>query len=65
MGGGTKDEYPTAILLSSGDVVIMSGASRTCYHGVPRIVPGLPLQSCAHQTYLRTHRININIRQVL
>ncbi|CEG42244.1 alkylated dna repair protein [Plasmopara halstedii] len=39
LGGHTKDEVPLEILLRSGDVVIMGGASRTCYHGVARVLP--------------------------
>ena len=38
LGGLGIDEKPTALLIRSGDVVIMSGASRLCYHGVPRIL---------------------------
>uniref|UniRef100_A0A182RCH2 Fe2OG dioxygenase domain-containing protein n=1 Tax=Anopheles funestus TaxID=62324 RepID=A0A182RCH2_ANOFN len=37
IGGTTRDEEPDAILLRSGDIVIMTGASRQCYHAVPRI----------------------------
>jgi hypothetical protein len=33
MGGPTKDEQPTAILLRSGDAVVMSGGARMCFHG--------------------------------
>jgi len=37
---GTHDrtETPTAIYLRSGDVVIMDGPSRLCFHAVPRII---------------------------
>ena len=38
LGGLRIDEKPTALLIRSGDVVIMSGVSRLCYHGVPRIL---------------------------
>uniref|UniRef100_A0A182W530 Fe2OG dioxygenase domain-containing protein n=1 Tax=Anopheles minimus TaxID=112268 RepID=A0A182W530_9DIPT len=37
IGGTTLDEEPDAILLRSGDIVIMTGASRQCYHAVPRV----------------------------
>ncbi|PIL30517.1 hypothetical protein GSI_07217 [Ganoderma sinense ZZ0214-1] len=41
IGGLTRDESPTPILLRSGDIVIMSGpACRRAYHGVPRILEG-------------------------
>ncbi len=39
IGGLTKSIEPKAILLSSGDAIIMSGTSRLCYHGVPCIIP--------------------------
>lgn len=37
IGGLTKNDPPIAILLRSGDTVILSGRSRLCYHGVTRI----------------------------
>lgn len=42
VGGETKSVQPQAIVLNSGDVVIMSGASRLAYHGVPRIISPPP-----------------------
>ncbi|RQM15349.1 hypothetical protein DD237_003583 [Peronospora effusa] len=39
MGGHRKDDPPLELLLQSGDIVIMGGESRTCYHGVARILP--------------------------
>jgi len=67
MGGETKEERPLALLLTSGDVVVLGGPARTCYHGVPRIVPSEPaaLPPFPHSPYLLTHRINLSIRQVL
>eukprot|EP01016_Furgasonia_blochmanni_P047673 TRINITY_DN7029_c0_g2_i1.p1 TRINITY_DN7029_c0_g2~~TRINITY_DN7029_c0_g2_i1.p1 ORF type:complete len:298 (+),score=45.89 TRINITY_DN7029_c0_g2_i1:102-896(+) len=38
MGFHTKDLKPLPLKLDSGDVLIMSGYSRTCYHGVPRVI---------------------------
>ncbi|KAG2061703.1 hypothetical protein BDR06DRAFT_979116 [Suillus hirtellus] len=78
IGGLTRDVEPTAILLRSGDVVIMSGpACRRAYHGVPRILEdtlpehfslkldGEGLSSWTpYESYMRTTRININVRQV-
>lgn len=40
IGGRTRDTAPTAIYLRSGDVLIMSGACRRVFHGVPRVVEG-------------------------
>jgi alkylated DNA repair protein alkB family protein 1 len=39
IGGKVKSIKPTPILVRSGDVIIMSGASRSCYHGIPLILP--------------------------
>ena len=49
---------PKAILLRSGDVVIMSGASRLAYHGVPKILPphkGMETPHCLSQDTLQTY----------
>ncbi|KAJ6638920.1 Nucleic acid dioxygenase ALKBH1 [Pseudolycoriella hygida] len=37
IGGTTKDIKPMAMLLQSGDIVVMSQESRLCYHAVPRV----------------------------
>ncbi|XP_052899796.1 nucleic acid dioxygenase ALKBH1 isoform X2 [Anopheles moucheti] len=37
IGGATREERPDAVLLRSGDIVVMTGASRQCYHAVPRV----------------------------
>ncbi|XP_069674101.1 nucleic acid dioxygenase ALKBH1 isoform X2 [Periplaneta americana] len=91
LGGKSVEEKPIAMLICSGDIVIMSGQSRLCYHGVPRILAtdkapwnDLIIEKqnrsdvcekvfeCADSTlwkpfesYLRTSRINMNVRQVL
>lgn len=78
IGGQTRDVEPVPISLRSGDVVIMSGpACRRAYHGVPRILEGslpphLKTESMVkhdgewvpYDQYMRTTRININVRQV-
>jgi len=38
MGGYTKDSEPIPLILETGDLFIMSGNSRKCFHGVPRII---------------------------
>lgn len=38
-----QDIAPTALLLRSGDAVVMAGEARRCYHGVPRIFTDRPL----------------------
>ncbi|CAD8194971.1 unnamed protein product [Paramecium pentaurelia] len=80
IGGPTKDEKPIALKLDSGDLLVMSGHARRCYHGVPRILANSfhPKQNPFQQqqldgnlntdfhvfNYLSEHRININTRQV-
>ena len=40
IGGLTRKEPTSAIMLRSGDVVVMGGPSRLRFHGVTRILPG-------------------------
>jgi alkylated DNA repair protein alkB family protein 1 len=109
LGGKTKEDEPVLpILVRPGDVLILGGESRLCYHGMARVLPAavvLPNVSedfrspqsfqltrasvlsqrdgsereprsavqatvpdsdqVALRDYLSTHRININVRQVL
>ena len=37
LGGDTRDEAPTPLILRSGDAVVLSRESRRRFHGVPRI----------------------------
>lgn len=80
LGKETKAEKPVALMLRSGDVVIMSSKARMAYHAVPKILsdPNLhkyfeiekehPTEDLTEWTdffdYIRFNRININIRQV-
>ena len=38
IGGQTRDVKPEAVWVRSGDVMLMTGESRTAFHAVPRIV---------------------------
>lgn len=77
LGGKSREDPPLAMFLRSGDAVLMAGEARECFHGVPRIftdnenaeIAPLELQfshedDCSFLEYIRTSRININIRQV-
>eukprot|EP00850_Spirogloea_muscicola_P001338 SM000005S17135 [mRNA] locus=s5:367661:369607:+ [translate_table: standard] len=80
LGGPSREDNPLAMLLRSGDVVLMAGPARLCYHGLPRIFSGggsgkealLPALLEELQKpgmwpvadYIHSARININIRQV-
>ncbi|XP_054806886.1 alpha-ketoglutarate-dependent dioxygenase alkB isoform X2 [Prosopis cineraria] len=37
LGGKSRDDPPLSMFLRSGDVVLMVGEARECFHGVPRI----------------------------
>ncbi|GAM17033.1 hypothetical protein SAMD00019534_002080 [Acytostelium subglobosum LB1] len=75
MGAETKDVAPVPIFIRSGDIVIMGGRSRYCYHGVAKIVEdSFDVDLAANDTddtrwhihWLKekNRRININTRQV-
>lgn len=46
IGGFTTDTPPTAMVLRSGDAVVLHGDARRCYHGVPRIFPAAAGVAC-------------------
>ncbi|KAI1725000.1 2OG-Fe(II) oxygenase superfamily domain-containing protein [Ditylenchus destructor] len=58
-GGTSLDDPVDAILLQSGDVLVMAGEQRLVYHGVPRI-----LKTVNFRQRLYSCRVNITIRQV-
>lgn len=77
LGGKTREDEPLAMFLRSGDIVLMAGEARECFHGVPRIFTDrenaeiTPIEEKFSQEddvcfldYIKTSRININIRQV-
>ncbi|XP_047332826.1 alpha-ketoglutarate-dependent dioxygenase alkB [Impatiens glandulifera] len=77
LGGKSREDEPMAMFMRSGDIMLMAGEARECFHGVPRIftdeenaeIDCLESQF-SHEDdncfleYIRTSRININIRQV-
>lgn len=75
LGGASREDPVTPLLLRGGDVMLMTGPSRLFYHGVPRIIFSAEtrlLYDLAHDPpeieaalrLLGDARININIRQV-
>jgi DNA oxidative demethylase len=57
--GGLKRTDPTrSIKLESGDVLLIGGASRLCFHGVDRIYPG------TNDLLPKGGRINLTLRRV-
>ena len=57
--GGPQRGGPTkSIRLASGDVLVMGGESRLCYHGIDRIIPG------TSRLVPQGGRINLTLRRV-
>ena len=58
IGGPERGGKTGTLKLSSGDVLVMGGASRLCYHGIDRVLPGT-------SSLLRGGgRINLTLRRV-
>lgn len=58
VGGSRRNDPTTSFRLQSGDVVILGGEGRLCFHGVDRIYP-------ATSTLLKSGgRINLTLRRV-
>lgn len=57
--GGLERGGPTrSMKLASGDVLVMGGASRLCYHGIDRVIPG------TSRLLAEGGRINLTLRRV-
>ncbi|KIW71756.1 alkylated DNA repair protein AlkB [Phialophora macrospora] len=74
---GNEDGSNVALRLRSGDAILMSGASRYAWHGVPKILagtcpdwlqewPDVPRQGPHRQWrgWMNNKRINLNVRQM-
>jgi alkylated DNA repair protein (DNA oxidative demethylase) len=58
IGGPKKSDHTKSIWLSSGDVLVMGGASRLAYHGIDRI-------KCGSSQLLKSGgRVNLTLRVV-
>ncbi|KAN0048190.1 hypothetical protein ACTA71_002585 [Dictyostelium dimigraforme] len=76
MGAETRDIAPVPLFIRSGDIVIMGGRSRYCYHGVAKIVENsfdlglidenedLDLKYKIQWLKEKNRRVNVNTRQV-
>ncbi len=58
LGGPNRRDPTRSMRLSSGDVVVLGGDARHCYHGVDRIFPG------TSQLLPKGGRINLTMRVV-
>jgi alkylated DNA repair protein (DNA oxidative demethylase) len=58
IGGPERGGKTETLKLASGDVLVMGGSSRLCYHGIDRVLPGT-------STLLKDGgRINLTLRRV-
>jgi alkylated DNA repair protein (DNA oxidative demethylase) len=58
IGGAVRSDPTRSVRLSSGDVVVLGGASRRFYHGVDRVLPG------TSRLLPKGGRINLTLRRV-
>ena len=69
-GTTNRNDKPVALKLESGDLVVMYGAGRLAFHGVPLVFPNTLPQNLSSKLdpimadYMSHTRINLNIRQV-
>lgn len=61
LGGPRRGDKTASFILSSGDVVVLGGASRRCHHGVDRIYPH---SSTVLPESWRPGRFNLTLRRV-
>ena len=63
IGGTRRGDKASSLILSSGDLIVMGGQARLCFHGVDRILPasGAPLPP---DLLLGGARINLTLRRV-
>lgn len=65
LGGDTRKSATTAFDLVSGDVMILSGATRLAFHGIDRLYPQTSdLLNLWPQHFPQGGRINITLRRV-
>ena len=63
LGGPQRGGKTASMVLSSGDVVVLGGEARRCYHGVDRIYPGTSTL-LNERDFPGGGRINLTLRRV-
>lgn len=63
LGGPQRKGRTASMILSSGDVVVLGGAARRCFHGVDRIYPGTSTL-LPREIFTDGGRINLTLRRV-
>jgi len=61
LGGAARTGPTRSLVLSSGDVVVLAGASRRFFHGVDRIYPGT---STLLPDSMRPGRVNLTMARL-
>jgi alkylated DNA repair protein (DNA oxidative demethylase) len=67
IGGPQRSDPTRSVRLSSGDVAILAGAARDCFHGIDRVIVGTSRLPDAFPATLRAlgiRRINLTLRRV-
>jgi alkylated DNA repair protein (DNA oxidative demethylase) len=63
IGGPERKGRTASLVVSSGDVVVLGGAARRCFHGVDRIYPGTSTL-LPRDVFPEGGRINLTMRRV-
>lgn len=63
LGGRRRADKTTALTLSAGDALILSGPARLCFHGVDRILPSI-LTPLPAPLAGQGARVNLTLRRV-
>lgn len=63
IGGPKRGGKTASMVVSSGDVIVLGGAARRCYHGVDRIYPGTSTL-LDDERFPGGGRINLTMRRV-
>lgn len=63
IGGPARKGKTHSLVVSSGDVVVLGGEARRCYHGIDRIYPGTSTL-VPRDTFPDGGRINLTLRRV-
>ncbi|XP_039756890.1 nucleic acid dioxygenase ALKBH1 [Pararge aegeria] len=64
IGGHNKSLEPSAILLNSGDIVVMSKEARLCYHAVPKILPASTQPWNKPEGYISIKKKGVNYKYI-
>jgi alkylated DNA repair protein (DNA oxidative demethylase) len=62
IGGPNRGDPTQSLKLTSGDIVVLGGAARHCFHGVDRIYPGTSRLLAG--TPFESGRVNLTLRRV-